>query len=178
MKKIVLAVVVVLAGAVGGLFLVNGKSHYDPSKYSLEIRPENRPFGIGSEIRLVLPDQYDKVRTLDPGTKKLIFVFTKATGHTFKSYMADKPKGYLEKRKVAVVADISGMPTVIVNTFALPDFRQSSYDILLIYDKEMARRLKEGQKTDQIIIMTLDHGKVVKIDHATDIPSLGRLIGS
>jgi hypothetical protein len=178
MKKVLAAALVMLVGGVGGLFLVNGKSHYDPSKYSLEIKPENLPFGIGSQIRLVLPDQFDRVRTLDPETEKLIFVFTKATGHTFKTYMADKPKGYLEKRKIAVVADISGMPTVIVNTFAIPDFQQSTYNILLIYDKEMAKRLKEGQKTDRIIVMTLDHGKVTAIDHAIDLKSLGELIGS
>ena len=176
MKKIVIAVVVLLVVGVGALFAINGKSHYDPSRYSLEIEPQNSPFGVGSSISFTLPDQFDKAHSLSPDTKKLIFVFTKATGHTFKSYMSDKPASFLDKRKIVAVADISGMPTVIFNTFALPDFRKSSYTLLLIHDKNMAKRLKENRDTKKIVVMSLERGKVTKIDYATDEKSLGKLI--
>jgi len=177
MKKLLLAILALVVVAVGALFAINGTSHYDPSKYHLSVLPEQKPFGLGSTIDLTLPDQFDKPQTLSDETRKLIFVFTKETGHTFKAFMADKPDGFLAQRHIVAVGDISGMPTVIVNTFAMPDFRKSHYSILLIYDKAMAARLKEGQAIDQVIVMTLQHKKVIRIEHAKTVADLARLLG-
>jgi hypothetical protein len=48
------------------------------------------------------------------------------------------------------------MPTVIQNTFALPDFRSSDYSVLLIYDKKIAKKFKDEQNSDKIAIVTLE----------------------
>ena len=79
---------------------------------------------------------------------------------------------------IVLVADISGMPTVIQNMFALPDLRKSDYSMLLIYDKNMAKRLKEGQATDKVIVMHLQNGKVTKVEHADSPEALTRLLGA
>jgi hypothetical protein len=68
------------------------------------------------------------------------------------------------------------MPTVIVNTFAMPDFRKSNYSILLIYDKAMAAKLKEGQAVDKVIVMTVHNKKITRIDHAVTIDDLKALL--
>jgi len=177
MKKILLWIVLILLISVGILFAVNGRSNYDPSKYHLSILPESKPFGVGSTVDLTLPDQFDKARTLDDDVQKLIFVFTKQTGHTFKSFMAYQSDDFLLKHHIVAIGDISGMPTVIVNTFAMPDFRKSNYSILLIYDKEMAKKLKNGQAVDKVIVMTLDHRRVTKIEHASNEAELAKLLG-
>jgi hypothetical protein len=65
---------------------------------------------------------------------------------------------------------------VIQNTFALPDFRKNRHTMLLVLDKTMAKRLKEGQKTDKIIIMRLKNKQILKIEHATDITSLRNML--
>ena len=124
MKKIILIAAILGVAAISVLFIINGKSSYDPKKYLLKISPENTKFGVGSTIELTLPDQFGKTQTLNNDIKTLVFVFTKASGHTIKLYLSDKKEDYLPKYKMAVVADISGMPTVIQNTFALPDFRK------------------------------------------------------
>ena len=68
------------------------------------------------------------------------------------------------------------MPTVITNTFALPDLRKNRYPTLLIYDKNMAKRLKENQDKDKIIVMTLENSKVVKIEYASNLKELKKLL--
>ena len=177
MKKILLSILLLMIIAAGALFAVNGTSHYDPSKYSLKVTPADKPFGIGSTIAFTLPDQFDKPQTLSADTQKLIFVFTKATGHIFRSWMAFHDQAdYLNRHKLAAVADVSGMPTVILNTFAMPDFRKSQYSLELIYDKQMAAKLKEGQQVDKVIVMTLDHGKVTKVEHAGSVEELDALL--
>ncbi len=178
MKKIILGILLLLLIAVGALFVINGSSNYDPTKYSLSVKPDNKPFGVGSTIDFTLPDQFDKSKTLSADTQKLIFVFTKPTGHIFKSLMAYQKPGFLTNHKIVAVADVSGMPTVILNTFAMPDFRKSKYSILLIYDKQMAAKLKEGQDVDKVIVMTLKNKKVAKIEHASNETELAALIGA
>jgi hypothetical protein len=176
MKKFLLILSLLLLIAAGALYLFKGKSSYDPAKYSLSVQPADKPFGVGSTIAFTLPDQFGKPHTLSPETRTMVFAFTKATGHIIKTAMADKPEGYLEERKAVIVADISGMPTVIQNMFALPDLRKSNYAMLLIYDKNMAKRLKEGQATDKVIVMRLEQGKVTKVEHADSPEALIKLL--
>jgi len=176
MKKTLIIISLIIVAAAGGLFLFKGQSHYDPSKYSLSIQPEAKPFGVGSTLSYTLPDQFGSSHSLAPDTRRVIFAFSKATGHIVKSLLEEKPKGYLAEKKAVFIADISGMPTVILNTFALPDMQKSGYPILLIYDKAMAKRLKEGQPADKVIVMELKNGRVTKIEHATDTASLEQLL--
>jgi len=176
LKKILLGLIGLIIIAAGVLFGVNGKSNYDATKYSLTITPEEKPFGVGSKIDYVLPDQFDKSHKLSTTTQKLIFAFTKDTGHIIKVFMMEKPEGFLEKRGAVIVADISAMPVVIQNTFALPDLRKSNYSMMLIYDKEMAKKLKEGQDATKVIVMTLDNKKVTKVELADSEEALGKLL--
>ena len=176
MKKVLIGLVILIILAAGGLFIVNGKSNYEPSKYSLNVKLDGEKFGIGSKIDFTLPDQFDKAYTLTEDINKLFFVFTKDTGHIFKAFMADKPEGYLNKKRVVAIADISGMPVLIQNTFALPDFKSSNYSLMLIYDKEMAKKLKDGQDATKVIIMTLKDKSVIKVEHAGSIEELGKIL--
>lgn len=176
MKKILIIVSLLIVVAAGTLFALKGQSHYDPSRYSLSVQPADKPFGVGSTIDFTLPDQFDASHSLSPDTRTLLFAFSKETGHLIKQFMGDKPEGYLAEKKAVIIADISPMPTVILNTFALPDLRKSHYPMLLIYDKTMAKRLKEGQPADKVIVMTLQNGKVEKVEHASDLSSLEKLL--
>jgi uncharacterized protein YxeA len=176
MKKIILAVVAILVIGVGALFAINGKSNYDPTKYSLKVTPQDKPFGVGSMLNFKLPDQFSKPHQLTSDIKKVMFVFTKATGHIFKSFMADKNRDFLEKRGLMIVADVSGMPTVILNTFAMPDFQKSNYPVLLIYDKNMAKRLKEGKDASKVVLITLKNNEVTKVEYAKDTNELAALL--
>lgn len=176
MKKIVVFVLLLILVAIGVLFLLNGSSNYDSSKYSLSIAPDGKDLAVGSKIEFVLPDQFGKSHKLETGTQKLIFAFTKDTGHIIKSYMLDKKDGFLDSKNAAIVADISGMPVIIQNSFALPDLRKSNYKMMLIYDKDMAIRLKSGRDEKKIIIMKLDANVVKSIEFASTVAELDKHI--
>ncbi len=164
MKKIILTIVALVIIAVGVLFVVNGKDNYDASKYSVTA---TNGINVGSKLSLTLPDQFDKAHTLSSDTKKIIFVFAKATGHTVKAFLKKQSKDYLESRKALFVADISPMPTVIRNTFALPDLKKSDYAVLLIYDKEIATTLKNEAKADMIAVADLEDKTIKNIQYFT-----------
>ena len=160
MKKIILITFIVIAAGAGTLFAIKGKDTYDASKYSASL---TQGLSIGSTVNYTLPDQFDKEHTLDDSIEKLIIVFTKSTGHRVKEFLKKEPKEYLSQRKSAFVADISPMPVVIRNTFALPDLKKQHYSVELIYDKNIAKEFKKGIDTDSISIVTLDHKKITDI---------------
>jgi len=156
-KKILFGLLglLIVGGAV--LFLINGKDTYDATKYSAKV---SNGLNAGSSISFTLPDQFDTSHSLTPDTKTLILAFAKATGHTVKAFLKKQDKDYLPKRNALFVADISPMPTVIRNTFALPDLKKSAYSVLLIYDKNIAKQLKNEKEADKIAVVTLENGVV------------------
>ncbi len=168
-KKIVLGLLLVIVLAVGGLFAVNGKDNYDASKYSATA---TNGINVGSKIEFTLPDQFDKPHPLTNKTKKLILVFAKSTGHTVKAFLNKQDKNYLEKRNALFVADISPMPTVIRNTFALPDLKKSPYSVLLIYDEKIAKSLKNEKEADKIAIVDIENRVVKSVKYITTTKEL------
>jgi len=159
-KKIILTLVLLLLIGGGALFAINGKNNYDPTKYSATT---SKGLNINSKLDFTLPDQFDKAVTLTPQTQKIIFVFAKATGHTVREFLKKQDKTYLPSRNTLFVADVSGMPTVIRNTFALPDFRKSPYSVALIYDKAIAKAYKNEKDADKITIVTLKNKMITDI---------------
>jgi hypothetical protein len=161
-KKILLGLLALIVIGVVALFAINGKDNYDATKYSASATDG---LNVGSKLEFTLPDQFDKPHSLTDDTKKVIFVFAKSTGHTVKEFLKKQPKDYLTKRDTLFVADISPMPTVIRNTFALPDFKKSDYSVLLIYDKNIAKSLKNEQKADKIAIATLKNKEIKAVKY-------------
>ncbi len=161
-KKILLGLLGLIIIGAGGLFFINGKDNYDASKYSANV---SNGLNTGSTISFTLPDQFDKSHTLKADTKTLVMVFAKATGHTVKEFLKKQESDYLTKRDTLFIADVSPMPTVIRNTFALPDLRKSAYSVLLIYDKNIAQQLKNDKEAEKIAIVTLENGAVKEVKY-------------
>ncbi len=168
-KKIVLGFLVLIVIAVGTLFAFNGKDNYDATKY---IATATNGINIGSKLEFTLPDQFDKPHSLTNNTKKLILVFAKSTGHTVKAFLNQQDKDYLIKRNTQFVADISPMPTVIRNTFALPDLRKSNYSVFLIYDENIAKTLKNKKEADKIAIATIENKVIKSVKYITTTEEL------
>ncbi len=113
---------------------------------------------IGAKMEaFTLNDQFEKPHTLDEKTKKIIFVFTKATGHMVKGYLNTKPVDYLQKRDIAFVADVSPMPSIIRNMFAIPDLQEHEYPVWLILDEAVAAGYKPEKESEKVMIITLDN---------------------
>ena len=172
-KKILISTILLVLVAVGALFAINGKSNYDSSKY---FATATNALKVGSKLEFKLPDQFDKAVELSDSTKRVVFVFAKSTGHIAREVFKNESKDYLPSRNIIFVADVSGMPTVIRNTFALPDFRESPYSVALIYDKNIAKAYKNGADITKVIIVTLDKKVVTKVETADSEEALKKLL--
>ena len=169
MKKILLGLFIFLLFAAGALFFLNGTDTYKNTQRSATL---SDGINIGSTITYTLADQFENMHTLEGSTQTLILVFAKDTGHIVKEYLGAQNAGYLAHHKAAFVADISPMPIVIRNTFALPDLKTQPYSVNLILDEKIAKAFKNGAKTDAITIVTLSNKRVKKVIFVKDATAL------
>ncbi|ARU49873.1 hypothetical protein [Sulfurospirillum diekertiae] len=173
MKKILLGLLVILVAAAGVLFFFKGKDTYEGHTSSVS---QSDGLHVGSTISYTLFDQFGKPHTLDDSIHTLILVFAKDTGHTVKAYLGAQSADYLSVHHVAFVADISPMPVVIRNTFALPDLKTQPYSVNLILDGTIAASLKNGAKVDGITVVTLKNKQVEKVEYADGVEALKAMI--
>jgi hypothetical protein len=173
MKKILLILLALLIAAAGILFFLNGKDTYDASKYKANL---SNGLQKDSTISFTLPDQFGESHTLTDSVTTLIFVSDKATGHTVKEFLKNQPADYLKKHRALFVADISPMPVIIRNTFALPDLKKQHYSVLLIYDKVFSKDFKKGTEKGKIMIVNLKKSKIEKVAAVETAEALSRAL--
>ena len=171
-KKTVLALVLLLVIAGGAFFLMNSSDNYDASKYSATADK----LVEGEAIDFTLPDQFDKAHTLSADTKTLVLTFAKATSHLVRDFLKSQPADYLSSRNAFYVADISPMPVVIRNAFAMPDLKKSDYPVILIYDSAIAAKFRDDTQKDAIMIVSLDKKKITSVKFADDVDTLKALL--
>ena len=171
-KKILLTLIPLLIIAGGGFFFMNSTDNYDASKYTATAGKMSE----GESIDFTLPDQFDKAHTLSSDTKTLVFTFAKATSHVVRDFLQTQPADYLSSRDAFYVADISPMPVVIRNAFAMPDLKKSAYPVILIYDANIAAKFRDETKKDSIMIVSLDNKKITSIKFVEDAQALKTLL--
>ena len=121
-----------------------------------------KPFESGT-----LKDQFGKEGSVTPDTEKVIIVFGKATGHLVKEYLNTKPNDFPAKEHVVFIADVSGMPSMILKYVALPDLQKHKYPIYLILDEKISEEFKNEKYKDYIMVVDLNHAIVEKVDFVT-----------
>ena len=173
MKKILLSLLVLLVAAAGVLFFLKGKDTYEGHTSSVSL---SDGLNVGSTITYTLFDQFGKPHTLDDSIHTLILVFAKDTGHAVKAFLGAQSADYLSVHHAAFVADISPMPVVIRNTFALSDLKTQPYSVNLILDEAIATSLKKGAKVDGITVVTLANKQVEKVDYVEGAEALKVMI--
>ena len=132
---------------------------------------------VGQKLKdYTFTDQFDKAHSLSNDTKKVIFVFTKPTGHLVKTYLLKQDKDYLKQRGIDFIADVSGMPSIIFSMFALPDFKKSNYTVLLIKDKAKSETFRDEKHKDSVMILTLDNKTVKDVKFITNEKDLIKAI--
>ncbi|BDY12037.1 hypothetical protein [Hydrogenimonas cancrithermarum] len=130
-----------------------------------------KPFESGT-----LKDQFGKEGSVTPDTEKVIIVFGKATGHLVKEYLNTKPNDFLAKEHVVFIADVSGMPSMILKYVALPDLQKHKYPIYLILDEKISEKFRNEKYKDYIMVVDLDHAIVEKVDFVTSDKDLENAI--
>jgi len=171
-KKILLTVVLLLIIAGGAFFFMNSTDKYDASKYSATATT----MATGESIDFTLPDQFDKAHTLSSDTKTLVLTFSKEISHVTRDFLQAQPADYLSSRNAYYIADISPMPTVIRNAFAMPDLKKSAYPVLLMYDGAIAAKFRDEAHKNSIMIVSLENKKITSVKFADDAATLKALL--
>ena len=130
-----------------------------------------KPFLSGT-----LKDQFGKEGRVTDDTEKVIMVFAKSTGHLVKEFLNTKPNDYLDKEHIVFIADVSGMPSMILKYAALPDLQKHKYSIFLIRDEKISKKFRNDKYKDYIMVIDLDDGRVEEVEFVTTAKDLEEAI--
>ena len=132
---------------------------------------------IGQKLKdYTFEDQFGKKYSLSNDTKKVIFVFSKPTGHLVKVYLEQQSKTYLSQRDIDFIADVSGMPKIIFKMFALPDFQESPYTVLLIKDEKKSTLFRNEEHKNEVMVISLTNKVITDVKFITNEKDLIKAI--
>ena len=99
-------------------------------------------------------DQFDKPQSIHGDTRTLILTFEKGTGGCVNDFLSKQDKDYLSRHKIQYIADISGMPGLVVSMFALPKMKKYPYIILLNYEDDFQEKVPHEK--GKVTLISLD----------------------
>ncbi len=133
-----------------------------------------KTIGIGSEVNMLNDFKYETPKGREmrvPKKPKLIVVaFEQETGALVNDYLKTKEPLYMTRNRSIFVADISKMPTIITNTFALPKMRKYNHLVYLHYNDEFQKVLP--MKKDKLTLLHVEDSKIKNISFISTVDEL------
>ena len=121
-----------------------------------------------------LLDQFDQAYSLNDDLRVLLVARDMAAAKLVEQALADKSRGYLERRSAVYVADISGMPGPIASLFAVPAMRDYSYRVLLDRQGRVAPRYPGAKGA--VVWLDLREGRLQAQRTFVDAPALAQAL--
>ena len=135
------------------------------------------PLAVGDALpQLQFENQHGKMEAFPgPDTRVVLFAIEKAPSDEVNTYLTNL--GVEAKRKDGIVflADISGMPGFVTQTFALPKMRKRPYSILLANKAEQAAFMPHEK--DAVTVLRVNQGKITHIAYARDAAAIQTALG-
>lgn len=123
------------------------------------------PVEVGQPLpALSLKDQHDQAWQLTPETKLVLFAAGRKASNLVLAVLSTQPKGFLEQRKAAYLADMSRMPGFVTRTFALPSLREQPFRVGISLDERVLADWPA--QPDAVLLIDLEQGKVTRIRSA------------
>lgn len=113
-----------------------------------------------------LNDQFGEEHNISTMPSFIICSFGRESGTLISNYFNAQDESYLEKNKILLLADVSGVPSLLRKTIILPKMKKNSFKILTITDKEFAKQFPKEE--DRLTILKFDNGIVQNISFAKD----------
>lgn len=120
-----------------------------------------------------LTDQFDKIHTINSGVSTIIVTFQKDTLEMINDFLSSKSENFLEDKHAVFISNITSSPTIITRMFTIPHLRDYKYTILLVYDENSMRFLKEENKAT---IYSILDGQVNNIQYISSKDELEKLL--
>ena len=109
------------------------------------------------------------------GTHVVLFAVEKAPSDVVNDYLTALGVEAMRQQGIVFLADISGMPGFVTQTFALPKMRKRSYAILLATKAEQCAFMPHEK--DAVTVLHLHQGKITQIQFARDAAALKSAVG-
>ncbi len=105
-----------------------------------------------------LNDQFGKEHSVDSMPKMIIVSFGKDTGELIGNYFNTQDSNYLEKYDIKLIADISGVPSLLQKAIIIPKMKKYKFEILLSTDKNFTNQFikKDGKLT----VVKIENGQI------------------
>ena len=114
----------------------------------------------------VLNDQFGVEHNIQVRPQILICSFGKNGGKLISSYFDARDKEYLNKYDIELMADVSGVPSLLRKTIIIPKMKKYSFEILLSSDKKFSKEFPK--KENNLTVIRMENGVVTEITYCSD----------
>ena len=137
--------------------------------------PPPSPYGAGSVLPSAsLEDQFGAVHSLDESLRLVLFSRDMEGGALLREVLAQHPDA-LARLQAVYVADISGMPSLIANTMAIPRMRGRPYPTLL--DRDGGVTAAFPSEPGKATLLRLEQRRIQAVLHVDSVSQLRDALG-
>ncbi len=124
---------------------------------------------------LSLQDQHAQAWSVKADTRLVVFAAERKPSNVVMEVLGAQPKGFLESRQAAYVADMSRVPRFMTRTFALPALREQPFTVgMNLDDKQLADWPRQEAA---ITLIRLESGHVNSIAFVRNAAKLKMALG-
>ncbi|MGC8807490.1 MAG: hypothetical protein ACP5GC_00525 [Thiomonas sp.] len=130
------------------------------------------PLAVGDALpQLQFENQHGKMEAFPgAGTRVVLFAIEKAPSDEVNTFLTNLGAEGMRKEGIVFLADISGMPGFVTQSFALPKMRKRPYSILLANKADQAAFMPHEK--DAVTVLQVNQGKVTRITFARDAAAI------
>jgi len=121
-----------------------------------------------------LNDQFGEEHRLEQMPKLLICSFGKETGKLISNYFNAQDANYLTTHEIKIIADVSGVPSLLRSTFILPKMKKYTFEILIATESNFSEQFP--QKEDELTVLKMENGIVQEVIFVADEAQLKQSI--
>jgi hypothetical protein len=122
------------------------------------------PYTVGATLEpFELADQHGQIRRVDAARRVLLFTRDMDAGEVLKQALATDGPAQLEGAGAVYVADVSGMPALVLRMFALRKMKERPYPMLLDRDGKSTARLPA--QAGKVTFLVLDALRIAEVRH-------------
>jgi len=147
----------------------------DSTTKDLTIKKGNTMIEQNSTLApFTLNDQFGNEHNVTKMPKLLICSFGKTSGTLIGSYFNAQSEDYLTQHNIKLMADVSGVPSLLRKAIIIPKMKKNSFSILLITDKEFSKPFP--QQDDSLTVLKIEGDVVQEISFVHDESTLKEAI--
>jgi len=121
-----------------------------------------------------LNDQFGVEHTIDDMPRIVICSFGKESGKLISSYFNAKSADYLIDYSILLMADVSGVPSLLRKTIIVPKMKKYTFNILLSTQSEFMKQFPKQE--DSLTLLKIDNAGVKEILFVNDEAGLKEAI--